>query len=151
MAVCFASSSVPDRFGRPTGDRRPKDGSLFIQEETSMSFDVGRPQGATVSHLTPRPRPATDAPETGEFAKVYDLAKVRRPLPEVPQSVWDEVERAAAIAADLEAAGRTIRFSEPTAEGRVKVELVDADGHLLRPISLGEAVSIGSTEPPSAA
>jgi hypothetical protein len=116
-----------------------------------MSFDIGRPELASVSYLKPRPRPETAETETGEFAKVYDLAKARRPLPDVPQSVWDEVERAAAIAADLEAAGRTIRFSEPTAEGRVKVELVDADGTLLRPISLGEAIGIGSTEPPSAA
>jgi hypothetical protein len=126
------------------------EGSLSIQEETTMSFDVGRPEGASVSHLTPRTQPS-HATDTGEFAKVYDLAKARRPLPDVPTSVWDEVERAAAIAADLEATGKTIRFTEPTAEGRVTVELVDAGGRLLRPVSLGEVVSIGSTEPPTAA
>ena len=114
-----------------------------------MSFDVGRLNEATVSHLTPRTGPS--APETGGFAQVYDLAKVRRGTPDVPPAVWDEVDRAAAIAAELDDAGRTIRFTEPGEGGRVRAELCDADGNVLRPISLGEIVSIGSTEPPTAA
>jgi hypothetical protein len=129
--------------------RRPKDGSLRIQEETTMSFDIGRLTGATVSHLKPRTGPS--APETGGFAQVYDLTKARRGAPEIPPAVWDEVEQAGAIAADLEAQGRTIRFSDPAEGGRVRAELVDASGNVLRPVSLGEIVTIGSTEPPSAA
>lgn len=114
-----------------------------------MSFDVGRLTGATVSHLKPRTGPS--APDTGGFAQVYDLTKARRGAPEVPPAVWDEVDRAGAIAADIEAQGRTIRFSEPAEGGRVRAELVDAAGNVLRPVSLGEIVTIGSTEPPSAA
>ena len=116
-----------------------------------MSFDVGRPQGATVSQLTPRIRTGQPVQDTGGFAQVYDLAKVRRGAPDVPAGVWDEVDRAANIAADLEAMGRTIRFSEPDEGGRVRAELCDHNGNVLRPISLGEIVSIGSTEPPTAA
>jgi hypothetical protein len=114
-----------------------------------MSFDVGRLTGATVSHLKPRTGPS--APETGDFAKVYDLTKARRGAPEIPPDVWDEVDQAGAVAADLEAAGRAIRFSEPAAGGRVRAQLVDSAGNVLRPVSLGEIVTIGSTEPPSAA
>lgn len=114
-----------------------------------MSFDVGRLTGATVSHLKPRTGPS--APETGGFAQVYDLTKARRGAPEIPPAVWDEVDRAGAIAADIEAQGRTIRFTEPADGGRVRAELVDGDGNVLRPVSLGEIVTIGSTEPPSAA
>jgi hypothetical protein len=127
------------------------DGTLRIQEGDAMSFDIGRTQGATVSHLTPRQRPVTPAQDTGAFAKVYDLSKVRRGAPEVPMGVWDEVDRAAAIADDLESAGRSIRFTEPDEGGRVRAELIDASGKALRPISLGEIVAIGSTEPPTAA
>ncbi|HEY3188275.1 MAG TPA: hypothetical protein VGJ70_12430 [Solirubrobacteraceae bacterium] len=116
-----------------------------------MSFDVGRPDRATVSQLTPRPHSAAPVQDTGGFARVYDLAKVRRGAPDVPMAVWDEVDRAAAIAADLEAAGRTIRFTEPSDGGRVRAELCDEDGRVMRPVSLGEIVSIGSTEPPTAA
>ena len=116
-----------------------------------MSFDVGRPEGATVSHLTPRTSAATPAQDTGAFAQVYDLAKVRRGAPDVPMAVWDEVDRAAEIARDLEAAGRTIQFSDPDAGGRVRAELCDHAGKVIRPISLGEIVAIGSTEPPTAA
>jgi hypothetical protein len=114
-----------------------------------MSFDVGRLSGATVSHLKPRTGPT--APDTGGFAQVYDLTKARRGAPEIPQSVWDEVDRAGAIAADLEARGHTIRFSDPAHGGRVRAELVDTTGNVLRPVSLGEIVTIGSNEPPTAA
>ena len=114
-----------------------------------MSFDVSRLTGATVSHLKPRSGP--NAPETGDFAKVYDLTKARRGAPDIPPAVWDEVDRAAAIAADLDAAGHSIRFVDPVEGGRVRAALTDANGVVLRPVSLGEIVSIGSTEPPSAA
>ena len=126
------------------------DGLLGFQEGTHMSFDVGPVQGASVSHLQPRAAPAQPVDE-GAFAKVYDLAKGRRGAPEVPMAVWDEVDRAAAIAADLAAAGRTVRFTASGEGGRVRAELVDSSGNVLRPISLGEVVSIGTTDPPTAA
>jgi len=115
-----------------------------------MSFEVGPVQGASVSHLTPRSTPAEPVQE-GAFAKVYDLAKVRRGAPDVPMAVWDEVDRAAQVAADLDAAGRSVRFTASDDGGRVRAELVDATGKVLRPISLGEVVAIGTTEPPTAA
>src|SRR3954453_6499822 len=43
---------------------------------------------------------------------------------------------AAALAAELDEAGRAIRFTEPGEGGRVRAELCDADGNVLRPISL---------------
>lgn len=114
-----------------------------------MRFDVA-PTGK-VAHLPPRP-PATEKPEaTSGFAKVYDLAKARRGVPDVPREVWDEVDRAAQVAADLEATGRVVHFRAPKDGGRVRAELCDAQGNSLRPLSLGEVISIGSTEPPSAA
>jgi hypothetical protein len=126
------------------------DGLLDIQEEHVMSFEVGPVQGASVSRLPDRPAPAPAA-EGADFAKVYDLAKVRRGAPEVPMSVWDEVDRAAQIAADLDAAGRSVRFTAPEEGGRVRAELVDDGGKVIKPISLGEVVTIGTTDPPTAA
>lgn len=114
-----------------------------------MRFDVA-PTGK-VAHLPPRP-PATEKTDAGNgFAKVYDLAKARRGVPDVPREVWDEVDRAAQVASDLEAQGRMIRFHAPEGNGRMRAELVDADGRVVRPLSLGEIITIGSTEPPSAA
>jgi hypothetical protein len=126
------------------------DGALGSFQEELMSFDVGPVQGASVSHLQPRATPAQPVDE-GAFAKVYDLAKVRRGAPDVPMAVWDEVDKAAQIAADLDAAGRTVRFTASGEGGRVRAELVDASGKVLRPISLGEVVTIGTTDPPTAA
>lgn len=116
-----------------------------------MSFEIV-PPGAKVAHLPPRPAPPPGpAPATGGFAKVYELATHRRGVREVPPHVWDEVDRAAQVAADLEAANRAVRFREPEGGGRVRAELVDDDGTVLRPLSLGEVITIGNTDPPSAA
>src|SRR3954453_1299212 len=110
MAVCLLQHSSVGFNGRPLGQRRPTDGWLGIQEETTMSFDVGRLTAATVSHLKPRTGPS--APETGGFPQVYDPTKARRGAPEIPPAVWDQVAQAGAIAADLAATGHSIRFTE---------------------------------------
>src|SRR3954453_22977946 len=120
MAVRFIRGSSRGAGGRPHDGRRPKDGSWDIQEGATMSFDVGRPQGATVSQLTPRIRTGEPVKETGGFPQDYDLPKGRRGAPELPIAVWDEVDRAASIAATLEATGRTIRFSDRDESGRVR-------------------------------
>ena len=115
-----------------------------------MRFDVA-PTGR-VMHLPARPAaPDSATPTDGGFAKVYDISKARRGAPDVPQAVWDEVDRAAQVASDLEAQGRMIRFHAPEGNGRMRAELVDAEGRVVRPLSLGEIITIGSTEPPSAA
>ena len=116
-----------------------------------MSFDVTPPPAVNVAHLTPRAAPPAQPAQTGGFAKVYDLAAHRRGVREVPPHVWDEVDRAAQIASDLDAAGRAVRFREPEGGGRVRAELVDAEDTVLRPLSLGEVITIGSTDPPTAA
>jgi hypothetical protein len=115
-----------------------------------MRFDVA-PTGR-VMHLPNRPA-APEKPNAadGGFAQVYDITKARHGAPDVPPAVWDEVDRAAQVASDLEAQGRMIRFHAPEGNGRMRAELVDGDGRVLRPLSLGEIITIGSTEPPSAA
>lgn len=116
-----------------------------------MSFDVAPPPGAKVAHLPPRPAPPPQPANSGGFAKVYELATHRRGVRDVPPHVWDEVDRAAQVASDLDAANRAIRFREPEGGGRVRAELVDGEGAVLRPVSLGEVITIGSNDPPSAA
>jgi hypothetical protein len=124
--------------------------AAMIQEELHMRFDMGPLSGVT--RLPQRPAaPEKAEPATGDFAKVYDITKARRGAPDVPRAVWDEVDRAAQVAADLDAQGRMVRFHAPEGNGRMRAELVDADGRVLRPLSLGEIISIGSMEPPSAA
>jgi hypothetical protein len=114
-----------------------------------MRFDVA-PTGR-VAHLPPRPPATQKTMESDGFAQVYDLSKARRGAPDVPPAVWDEVDRAAQVATDMEAAGRVVRFRAAEPGGRVRAELCDADGHVLRPLSLGEIITIGTTEPPTAA
>lgn len=116
-----------------------------------MNFDAAPPPGKITQLPDPKPvQPG--APAAGEgFGKVYDLMERRRGVPEVPMAVWDEVDRAAAIARSLQEQGRAIRFSEPEPGGRVRAELTDRQGNVVRPMSLGEVITIGSNEPPTAA
>jgi hypothetical protein len=117
-----------------------------------MDFDattrIGR---ATPSHpLTGTPAPAA---QTGEFARVFDLAEARRKRmtgPEgIPDEVWADIARAGELADDLAARGQQVRFESHRLTGRLVVSLCDTDGRRLRPLSLHEV--LGSEPDPASA
>ncbi|HME04774.1 MAG TPA: hypothetical protein VKG38_17255 [Solirubrobacteraceae bacterium] len=58
-----------------------------------------------------------------------------------PPDVLAQIARADRIHAELAAAGREIRFSGGLDGGRV-IELLDRDGALLAPLSVGEAIDL---------
>ncbi len=115
-----------------------------------MSLRV-TPDGRVVQ-MPARP-PASAAPERADgcVAEVIHLARARRSAPAIPAAVWEAMDRASRTAEELEATGRGVRFHEPADGGRVVVELVDDDDGVLRPLSLGETISFGSTDGPPAA
>lgn len=115
-----------------------------------MSLDVW-PAGAKVSRLPSRSAPPTEPAPGGRLADVYELPARDRGVSDVPASVWDEVDRAAQIAADLDAMGRSVRFTRAVSGGRVRAELVHGTDNVLRPVSLGEVITMTSTDPPAAA
>jgi hypothetical protein len=111
-----------------------------------MDIDATRGIGAGAF-----PRPAgraENAPTTGEFARVFDLAEARRRRmtgPErIPDEVWDDISRAGQLADDLSERGQHVRFDTHRLTNRVVASLVDDEGRFLRPVGLGE---IFGTEP----
>jgi hypothetical protein len=97
----------------------------------------------------PRPaRRAEEAPATGEFARVFDLAAARRRRmtgpDRIPDEVWDDISRAGQLAEDLSERGQHVRFDTHRLTNRVVASLVDDEGRLLRPVALGE---LFGTEP----
>src|SRR2546423_15200005 len=118
MAVTLVKDSARSRCGRRCEGRHPTDGALNIQEGDTMSFDVGRPEGATVSHLTPKTRADAPAQDTGAFAQVYDLAKVRRGAPPGALGGWGGGGRAAGGPRHPRGPGPTDRLIRPPGRGR---------------------------------
>jgi hypothetical protein len=63
--------------------------------------------------------------------------------PPIPIEVWDQVDDAACLAADLTAGGRQVRFDVHKLDGgAVVASLVDENGGLLRPLLLKDVVDV---------
>jgi hypothetical protein len=90
----------------------------------------------------PQPSRAEQAPATGGFADVFDLAEARRRRmtgpDRIPDEVWDDITRAGELAEDLSARGQHVRFDTHRLTNRIVASLVDEDGRVLRPVDLGE-------------
>jgi hypothetical protein len=105
-----------------------------------MDIDATRGIG---SGALPRPaQRAAEAPATGEFARVFDLAEARRRRmtgpDRIPDEVWDDITRAGQLADDLSERGQHVRFDTHRLTNRVVASLVDDEGRVLRPVDLGE-------------
>jgi hypothetical protein len=94
-----------------------------------------------------------DAAPAGEFARVFDLADVRRRRmtgpDRIPDDVWDDITRAGELADDLAARGQQVRFETHRLTGRVVATLCDQDGRSLRPLALSDV--LGSEPDPAPA
>lgn len=103
--------------------------------------------------------PAAQEPQSapaGEFARVFDLADVRRRRmtgpDRIPDEVWDDITRASELADDLAARGQQVRFETHRLTGRVVATLCDTDGRSLRPLALADILgSEPEPDPASAA
>jgi hypothetical protein len=66
-----------------------------------------------------------------------------------PEHVWREVDQAARVWDKLQARGRELHFELEDA-GRMRIEIRDLDGNLLRSVAPSEALAIASGSWPSA-
>jgi len=71
------------------------------------------------------------------------LRRFDRPSSEIPDEVWDAMDRARARGEELAGRGEAIRFVAPVREGgRVRVELRDRSDRVLRELDLGDITSL---------
>jgi hypothetical protein len=145
-------SSMPLLKGLPgtpmTGETRAAGSGTSRTDFERIDMDIDATNGIGEGAF-PRPaQRATEAPATGEFARVFDLAEARKRRmtgpDRIPDEVWDDITRAGQLADDLSARGQTVRFDTHRLTNRVVASLVDEDGRVLRPVALGE---IFGTEP----
>lgn len=108
-------------------------------------------QRSPVASVTPLPVPpikAVVAQPNTEFAQVYDLAAERDRRSSPPPEVLDAVDEAARVLELLDAAGMQVRFD---LSAGVSAQLRDANGAIVRPLSLHEVMDPSSLLPPDAA
>jgi hypothetical protein len=108
-----------------------------------MSFDVTRIDPSAA--LRPEPvRPAPAAPGAGRFASALAVEGAR--LDAIPASpppeLREQVLAAQRVVEELHARGRELHFEMDG--GRVKIELRDLDGNVLREIPPSAALEIAS-------
>ncbi len=69
---------------------------------------------------------------------------------QIPEDVWDAVQRAGELAEDLADRGERIRFDTHGLTGRVVATLMGADGRAQRRLDLGEVVGLDPDPLPAA-
>jgi hypothetical protein len=138
-------SSMPLLKGLPgapmTGRTRAGGSGTSRTDFERIGMDIDATRG-TGSGAAPRPARADEAPATGEFARVFDLAEARKRRmtgpDRIPDEVWEDITRAGQLADDLSERGQHVRFDTHRLTNRVVASLVDEDGRVLRPVDLGE-------------
>ena len=92
--------------------------------------------------------------EAGQFARVFELAEVRRRRmtgpDRIPEEVWDDMHRANELCDDLRARGQQVRFDTHHLTGRVVASLCDNEGRALRPLPLHEVLGHDPDPAPAA-
>lgn len=115
-------------------------------------MDIDASNGIGFARTAGAVREAPAAP-SGDFARVFDLADVRRRRmtgpDRIPDEVWDDITRASELADDLAAHGQHVRFETHHLTGRIVATLCDQDGRALRPLALHEI--LGSEPDPAPA
>jgi hypothetical protein len=108
-------------------------------ERIGMDIDATKGTG---SEAVPKPARSSEAAQSGEFARVFDLAQARKRrltgFDRIPDEVWEDINRAGQLADELSALGQSVRFDTHLLTNRVVASLVDNDGRVLRPVQLGE-------------
>jgi hypothetical protein len=145
-------SSMPLLKGLPrnpmTGEDRAGGPGTGRKDFERIDMDIDATKGIGIG-AAPEPTRAEQASQTGEFARVFDLAEARKRRmtgpDRIPDEVWDDITRAAQLADDLSARGQSVRFDTHRLTNRVVASLVDGEGRVLRPVALGEI--FGGTEP----
>jgi hypothetical protein len=125
-----------------TGGTRAGGSGTSRKDFERIDMDIDATSGIGSGAL-PRPtQRADEAPATGEFARVFDLAAARKRRmtgpDRIPDEIWDDISRAGQLAEDLSERGQHVRFDTHRLTNRVVASLVDEDGRVLRPVDLGE-------------
>ncbi|MEA2458975.1 MAG: hypothetical protein QOC95_1947 [Thermoleophilaceae bacterium] len=108
-----------------------------------MDFKIPPIGGPERTGPTPRSAPAGQP----GFGAALDAAVNVNTLPSSPPpSVLDEMDKASRVADALRAQKRELHF-EPTASGRVVVQVRDLDGNVIRTIPPAQALDIAAGAP----
>jgi flagellar protein FlaG len=117
-------------------------------EELSMGLDVARIESNSFSTA---PERASRASRAADADRVDDtLAVSTGDIPaSPPPEVLEAMDAAGRVARELHATGRELRFVPPQdgAGGRVRVEVRDLDGNVLREIPPSELLDVATGTP----
>lgn len=88
--------------------------------------------------------------DAAENARAAFLRPSRGVPPALPAALLSALDQAAEVAADLEARRLSVHFAEG-ADSRVRAQVIDADGNVIRQLPIGEALRLLSGHWPASA
>jgi hypothetical protein len=141
------------RRGRPIEPGEPIDrganGAVDRPDwELDMGLDVAPIGSAGIDAATPRAQrgggPRTTEPGTAEDAVTLSSDAIPA---SPPPEVLDAIDAAGRVARELHAQGRELRFVPAPDGGRVRVEVRDLDGNVLREIPPSELLDLATGTP----
>jgi hypothetical protein len=124
----------------------PKDAAEGLHEELDMGLDVapiGSPGLSSAPERAPR-RPRAAAAEGGHDAATVSSSEIPA---SPPPGVLDAVDAAGRVARELHAQGRELRFVPGGDDGRLRIEVRDLDGNVLRTIPPSELLDVATGAP----
>lgn len=95
-------------------------------------------------------RPPNASPAAIADADADENALAAIPVPLLPPTLLHALDRAAEVAAELEARRLSVHFATGE-DSRVRAQVVDADGNVIRELPVGEALRLLSGEGGAAA
>lgn len=109
-----------------------------------MGLDVARIEPTTFE-TTPDRAPRASRAHAGQAQDAADVSSSEIPSSPPPE-VLDAIDAAGRVAHDLRAQGRELCFvpASESRDGRMRIEVRDLDGNVLRTIPPGEALDVAT-------
>jgi hypothetical protein len=117
-------------------------------EELDMGLDVARIEPTSFSSTPERAPRGSRAADAGGVEDSFTRSSGEVPAGPPPE-VLEAMDAAGRVARELHASGRELRFTPPSesGDGRVRVEVRDLDGNVLRTIPPSELLDVAAGAP----
>jgi flagellar protein FlaG len=119
-----------------------------LHEELGMGLDVARIEPTTFETAPARAPRGSRAAASGDAQDAADVSSSEIPASPPPE-VLDAIDATGRVARNLRAQGRELHFvpASESKDGRMRVEVRDLDGNVLRTIPPSEALDVATGGP----
>jgi hypothetical protein len=116
-------------------------GSMTVSDMTFAGNRDSTRRGGMMTELSTGAITLERRADAAENARAAFLRPTRTVPPALPAALLSALDEAAAVAAELEARRLSVHFSEGP-DSRVRAQIMDAEGNVIRLLPIGEALRL---------